>query len=342
MKNKKAQLEINHKILVEVMAAVFFALILFLTIKAIAGVLPGKHQADCTNDKWWDDPRGLKEILKEVDKGKYKEFMFYNENCNLVSFSFRQETPIQHPDAPTLEPRLCLCNLDGDLCDPYDCYKFKNYKQINTQQFSTEPLEKYVFLKFIKQDEETLIIDFTSAKKQPEPIKLEEPSLQISPEAAKLINSMTVLFNTREIKDFRPIVKNVQQTEDVAPVGIDNIKGFTFLFDLDLANPPVYGQSDEDYLRNYLPIDQNAVKQALIEFKIDKTKYSALDSVQKEKVALYFKKDDKYESVLMKCQEVTSEIMCKAFLNDFSSNFAVSVDLPELVQEQPIGATSTQ
>src|SRR3989338_11303505 len=151
MKSKKGEEEIG--------LAIFFGVLAAMLIVAAIITIPGKFiktksKIDCQNAKWWDGEQSLKTLLKEVDNGEYREFMFYNKDCYLVSFSFLQGSAankIEYPQALPREPLLCLCSIQDEACKPHSCFKFKNYEKINNEQFSTKDFEKYTFLEFIKE-----------------------------------------------------------------------------------------------------------------------------------------------------------------------------------------------
>ena len=238
MKSKKGAIEISWEFILHLVFALFLIVVLIVSVVSLLSILEKRNkEANCLNDKYWDNSRGLKEILKKVDKGENAEFFFDNDNCNLVSFSFLQgieKNPIGYTHPLPREPMLCLCQMDDsiisqDLCKPYDCYTFKNYNQINDEQLSTEPFKRFLFLKFTK-DGKTLRIELLGTEKQPEIINYTKS--QISPtDSTGLIKSLEIKFNTRQIKTFSPII-TIETQGVLTPGGIPNIEGFTIFFNI--------------------------------------------------------------------------------------------------------------
>ena len=143
MKNKKGDINISLEFIIHLFLAFIMLGVLAWAVINFLDIIEKKPEASCLNDKLWDNERGLKDLLKEVDKGKDSNFIFYNENCKLVSFSFlhgSEGNKIEYSHSLPREPFLCLCMIESsvlqqDQCKPYDCYTFKNYNQINTEQF---------------------------------------------------------------------------------------------------------------------------------------------------------------------------------------------------------------
>ncbi len=338
MKNKKAQVtSTTQDILIGLIAGAVFAVIFFYASNAFGSILQ-KQKVDCSNSKWWNSERGLKDILKDVDKGEYAEFMLYNDDCNLVSFSFIQGiNKIEFPHAQTKEPMLCLCKIEDKTCKPYNCHKFKNYDQINTEQFSTENLESYVFLKFEKEGK-TLRINAVGTEKPIEPVTYTKQETQTKTDETNLINKMVVRFTSRDIKSFTPIVKIQKEKGLLLPEGIENIEDFTMFFDIDLAYPPSYGQAEEEYLTKHESIDKDKVKEVFIEINIPKDKFNKLTFNQQENLKLYYKKEQKWEGSKLKCDETDKTILCNTIIKGFSKNFAISTtSLQEIEEQENVG-----
>lgn len=341
MKDKRgvAGINISNELIIEIVAALFFIIILFFAWNSFASIMP-KSGVQCLNTKWWDDKGGLKDMLKEVDKAGSKEFMFYNNDCNLVSFSFTQgptKNKIEFPYPLPKEPQLCLCKIEAsisepDLCKPYDCYKFKNYDQINEEQFSTKDMKDYVGLKFIK-DGKTLRIETVGTEKPIEPIEYKKSETQTKTDEEGLINNLVVLFSSREIKQFTPIIR-LKDQGFLLPEEVDNVGGFTMFFDLELALPPSYGQTEDDYLTDHKTIDPNMVQKAFIQLSIKKEKLDSLSKYQQDSIVLYYKKGQEWKSSYLECKKDNEPVLCSAVLNGFSSNFAISTTSAESLQEE--------
>ncbi len=325
---KKANVDMFTLIIGGLLIGALIFVIMLYALNVFESNLPGTKKPQCENSHFWDGKKALSDLLKNVDDGEYEEFLFYNENCKLVSFSFVQGvSKIQYPQALSRSPKLCLCEVEDEICNPYDCYEFKNYEQINYEQFLTEGLDNYVFLKFVK-DGKTLRIDAVGEKKESEAIVYtkQEPPLKTDPQA--LINRMSVIFESSSIKNYKPIV-SLKESGFLVPQGVPNVEGFTTFFDLNLALPPSYGQTEEDYLLHHENIDPNIVKQAYLELVLQKEKWNKLATDQKENVTLYYKVESEWKSVPMKCEEQQNNVLCGTILNSFSNNFAVSTSVSQ-------------
>lgn len=324
MKDKRGSIEISWEFIAHLVFAVALIIAIFWGTRAILSLM-GDSKAQCANDIYWDNPRGLEDILKKVDKGESANFFFLNNDCNLASFSFVQgSSKIEYPNALPREPLLCLCKIEDSICKPYDCYKFKNYDQINSNQFSTENLERYVFLKFTR-DGRTLRIDAIGTEKTPEQKSYarSDPELTAKIDPSGLIHKLNIIFMTRDIEGFNPIVE-ITETGLLLPTGVENIEGFTKLFSIRLAQPPLSGQTLDDYVANPREIDPDQVKTAVLIISVPNEKYSKLSAAQKQNIKLYYQKDQEWKNVSMVCESRETETLCGARLNEFSSNFAIS------------------
>ncbi len=332
MESKKASVNISSEFLIDVIKGVLLLGAVIIMVTALLSILEKEKEVDCLNSNLWDNKRGLKDFLKDVDKKDFSsaEFFFDNDGCKIVSFSFLhgiEGNKIQYSNPLPKEPILCLCDIESSLlgetkCSPYDCYKFKNYEQINSRQFSTEDYKKYMILRFIK-DGSTLRIEPIGAEKEPEPVYYKKEG-ETKTDPNNLIHSLNILFRTRDIGSFIPFVE-IKDTEFLLPEGIPNVEGFTFLFDLNLALPPLQGQTKEDYLINHQKINPDLVKQALIILSLDKNKFVNLSREQKDNLGLYYRTKDKWKAEKLECIE-QEEVLCQAVLKEFSENFAASIN----------------
>src|SRR3989338_6193438 len=89
MKNKRGTEDISLNIFFGVIAALLIVGAIVLAANKLT-IKTGKFE--CQNINFWDGFNGLKEKLKQVDSGKHTEFLFYNKDCYLVSFSFASTT----------------------------------------------------------------------------------------------------------------------------------------------------------------------------------------------------------------------------------------------------------
>src|SRR3989338_7432952 len=114
----------------EIIIGLVFALFIIFTFIFIINnfeSLFDQSKVICNNRADWS---GITSLLDSLKERVPKSLVFYNDNCNLVSFSL--DLGLQnHKILPDFEiqknPKLCLCKVvDAKLCQPYRCYKFKN------------------------------------------------------------------------------------------------------------------------------------------------------------------------------------------------------------------------
>lgn len=330
MKNKRGDSNLIFAALISLLvaAAVILAFVRFGDA-FFDPVIKRNKDVYCENSKFWEEERGLKELLEKVDNGKYSQTNFFfsradpliEDDCNLVSFSFSQGiNEVLYDGIQPKGANLCLCKIEDNLCDKYDCYNFKKFDQINTKQFSTEELENNMVLQFTKNGR-TLLIEALGTLKSPQPITYSRTEENKFLDKEGLISNLIILFNTNEIKTFNPLI-NVEKTGFFLPEGIPNIEGFTKLFSITLAFPPSQGQSQEDYLSNPQKIDPSLVRGAVVVMAIKKEKLGILNS--STNLALYYKTQKGWESSPLTCFEQESEYLCKTRLYEFSDKFALS------------------
>ena len=324
VKNKKAVYEITN-IFLGILAAVLLIGALILASQAVSNAF-FKKSTQCENYKWWDGKNSLKEILKQVDEGNIKEYLFYNNGCPLISFTFSQGIgKITYPYTLSNEQSLCLCTIEDKVCKPYDCYKFKNYEKINQEQFSTLDLKNYVFLKFIK-DGKILRIQVISTEKELEPVKYFSQGINTKTDQNNLINELSIKFKTK-IDSFIPIVTQKKQSL-LLPEGIQNIDGFTNFFDIELAQV----SNIKELETNYKKIDPSEVENTYIKLRIDKEKFNLVQAQDRDKIYLYYKKDQTWQQTKLECSESETDVYCMGNLDGFGNNFAISIG--NEIQEQ--------
>lgn len=331
MRGKRGELSIANNIIMGGIWALLVIGIILLATKSYAAIISPAGPSDlCMNSQWWDNDRGVKSILKSLEKDETSgEILFFNDNCNVVSFSMSQGiNSIPYPGVQPRAPSLCLCYVDrsiisGDVtCEPHSCYTFSKFDRINDKQFSTEDLDDYVYLRFIK-DGRTLRVEAVGQQKPSAPLQYTSPTTENALDPTGLLNQLVVIFKTPQIKAFTPILKE-KQTGFLLPAQIPNVQGFTTFFDLDLAKPMLPGQSIDDYYNTHENIDPNLVTNALIEFKIPLEKTRGLTPYQKNNLALYYEKDNTWKISPLSCSEQPEGFICGARLTEFSSSFAIS------------------
>ena len=147
--NKKGTERTILETLLYIIVGAFITLALF---SFLVKILPLLTSPKCQNAADFDQ---VSLLLGNIDANKItnQEIFFNNNNCKLVSFSKQQNyNLIPEPSKkPNTNTYLCLCNIDGGICKPYNCKGLTAISQINQEQFSTEDLGDYLFLTFIKE-----------------------------------------------------------------------------------------------------------------------------------------------------------------------------------------------
>ncbi|HLC58238.1 MAG TPA: hypothetical protein VJI68_00085 [Candidatus Nanoarchaeia archaeon] len=325
MKNKRGQGYAGY-ILLSLIIGAFAVFLVITALSTTSDLIPGTD-VKCSNSKYWSEERGLHDLLENLDNNKEtsESFLFINNDCKLVSFTLNQGfgNILLSTEQPR-EPLLCLCKIEREssseaVCEPNYCYKFKNFDSINNEQFSTEDLKDYVSLKFIKEGK-TLRIISAGDEKQAQPLIYSKSDQTKYLDETGLINRLVIIFNTKQITSYLPIVK-LKESGFLIPQEITNKEGFTQLFDLKLSYSKLPGQTNEDYLINAKEIDPNAVKAALIEINLEKSK---LNGLNKDKIVLYYKVNNKWAYSKLTCEEASTKFLCKTSLTGFSNQFAIS------------------
>lgn len=97
------------------------------------------------------------------------EFPFFNEGCYIVSFSQDERYhEIKPPQNAYTSPFICLCSIKNDQCSAdskESCVDAKTFTQINDKQFTTEGLDRYIFLT-LKRDDKKLLINLKAQQQE--------------------------------------------------------------------------------------------------------------------------------------------------------------------------------
>ncbi len=328
MNNKRGETEIQGSLFIYILFGALIALALFPVIIKFFSLQKESTNVLCGNSQWWDGENGVKAQLEKLDSDNsiQEQTFFVNDDCKIVSFSLIHGlNDITYPKTQPNEPLVCLCSVETDLigsggeCKPYDCYKLKNYDQVNEKQFSTLDLKDFTNLIFRKEGR-TLSIEALAEEKTPE--LLTYKSSDLTKEADKnLIESISILFKTRKIRSFLPIV-NIKETNFLIPKEITNIEAFTLFFDMNLAiSPELY---TADYIKNPQKIDPEQVDTAIIQLKIPKSKLEKLSDFQKKNLLLYYKHGEKWQNSNLICEISQENFLCNSSIKGFSNNFAIS------------------
>ncbi len=302
---------------------VFAALVIFIFVFISNNFLElfNQDKGSCDNKLQWN---GVKDLVKNLDKGEVKSMIFINEKCNLVSFSFSlglQNHPIQPDFEVAKDPQLCMCKVDGENCKHYKCYKLTDVTAIvdeNDKPFTTSELQPYTYLTFTKLNNK-LVVQTIGNFKSPEPIT---GALDVKEfNENNILNKLTILFNTRSIKSFIPII-NIKSDSLFIPEGIPKDHNLPYLFDIDLGLPSKESLGNLQYLSNHESIDTNFVVQADIELSIPK---NILENIDSSNIALYYKNFDSWKSSRLSCETLENFYLCKSNIKGFSKEFAISV-----------------
>jgi|GEM_PF-6183999 len=331
MKSKKGVDDIVQNILLGAVIAIPIILAIMYASNTLGDILhKSSTNVACTNAQWWEKPGNLRSILKNVDTDESKgEFFFYNDNCNLVSFSFTQGiNEIPYPGVQPRQPVICLCKIERELisreptCKPYDCYTFKNIDEINHEQLSTEDLKPYVFLKFIKNGK-NLIIEPLSDQKAADPIEyIKKENTEL--DKIGLVNNLMLLFKTRKIRAFVPIIK-LKEDSLVQPEGIPENKVPILGFTIDLVIPDETRINLQDYKQTHQEIKSDLIKGADIELNILENKVSKIST----ETELFYKQGNNWESTKLLCTSKEKKIMCRGVTLGFSNDFLIMTNKKE-------------
>ena len=74
MKNKKGDINISLEFIIHLFLAFIMLGVLAWAVINFLDIIEKKPEASCLNDKLWDNERGLKDLLKEVDKPLFSDF----------------------------------------------------------------------------------------------------------------------------------------------------------------------------------------------------------------------------------------------------------------------------
>ena len=323
--NKRADVKLGYIILITVGFAVVTVALYFTVLPNLLKIISSSpSKARCSNTDEWIN---VEKILKKFDAGESVklETPFYNNNCNLVSFTFSQNPATFKISSGGInlgiEPMLCLCNVVSDSCIPDNCYVLKNFDSINGQQFETSSFKPYTILKFTK-NERNLIIDFVGDKKEAEKKEylFSDEYRVLDPKL--LVRKLSITFSTPEISSFLPIV-DVKDEQQFTPEGVPNVPGFNLFFDLKLTE--VIKDLPLSALReNPKLISSGIVKSADIELNVAKDKFSKVPEDLKNSIKLYYLRDGKWEFSRLNCEEQENNNVCSGSLLGFGDSFVVS------------------
>lgn len=147
--------DLQYSPLIEIIVAVLIVLaltgLLILLYKLVFS-----PNVTCDNVEDWNS---LKKMLNSVDSNGFTtyEAYFYNKGCYLVSFTPAQPSSILPGNKViNTQPQLCLCKIENDKCNAYECFKFNYYTSIidvdSSTQFKTNDYQETLFLKFTKSE----------------------------------------------------------------------------------------------------------------------------------------------------------------------------------------------
>ncbi len=323
--NKKGSVSATLWITLGVIAAllliivfVFFADVFKALWFSLIGV---KKDIECANDKDWNQ---IKEALKKLESDEtYSEVFFYNEGCNLASFTATQQMQnyeVKPTKLLTENPEICLCKVDSDLCKPYDCYKLSKFSAVvgpKGSQFTTFNFGPNVLLRFFK-DGKTLRIDTPAKEKSPEPIYYKYEEKYSSLDKTHLIDEMQIIFKTNQIQGYLPVVTLKQEI----PFEIPKKEGITTAFDLSLMIKPPEKADIKEINQQY--IDLNLVQSALVSFPISKEKFESLPESER-KLSLYYNLDGIWKSIPLMCEKVERTYFCGTLITQFAKEYVISI-----------------
>ena len=331
--NNKGIMSWNLAAVISIIIASFVLLFIFIPFssKFVNLLYHSKSQADCMNKAEWDK---IEELSKKFDGDEIKkaEITFFNDNCNLVSFTASHGLQ-NHRISPTFnlgnQPLLCLCYVYDDSCIKEACYKFNSIDSINPRQFSTHDYKgNNGILRFVKNNKQ-LFIEPVLELKSPEVINYASSPEYNPLDRNNLINKLGLTFNTREITSFLPIVE-VKTDPRFVPEGINNIEGFTMLFDIRLI-AHTKNVAVSSLVQSNKEISYINVEKAFIELNIRKERFSKLPENLKNHVKLFYLKNNLWELARLSCSETVDYYLCSSYLNGFSDTFVLSASATDAI-----------
>lgn len=186
---------------------------------------------ECVNEAEWGI---LESTLKNLESGSRKSMQipFYNEDCSLVAFNKGQVLGIGAGSSEILtdEPQLCLCKIENNKCQPFQCYKFTKYKKVGfpreDAQFTTKGQKEQMFLTFEDKGSELEISILAVTKTEDEFVYKKDYNVDPS----GLLNSLKITYSSQNsievtgvtIKD-RPVLvdERMENLGDVLPFYFD-------------------------------------------------------------------------------------------------------------------------
>lgn len=329
---------------------VFATLVVFgLIFFAFSGFL---GFAKCDNESDW---KQLKNTLAAADNPSFttsSSMSFQNSGCYLASFS---QTQIQQifPDKKypvTNIPMLCLCQnkeKQDNSCKAFDCFKFKNYDQIesrNVEQFQTLKDKPLIFLTFVKTGSTLKILKLNELKNYEETLTYkynEDYAKTIDKE--NLINTLDITTTDQTLFNFLPYVTTQQYTTGLRPSGAEvkyipdsTTKKFPIFFDVELAN--VKQEIDARNLRDKPEtlVDISKISKSRFILNLNYPLYETLSEKEKNNLQLYYKKGDVWLSKDLACSQEQDYVLCSAPIPTFVNNYAISVAQKETIESQEI------
>ena len=122
-------------------------IILIIIPLSIRFLLPFLSSSEICDDGGIQSWNKLKPLLKQIDSETDEkiETEFINGECSLITFSPDQSAELELPEIyQSPLPELCLCKIEGNTCEPHECYRFSKIKSLT--RFSSQGLPKHTFL----------------------------------------------------------------------------------------------------------------------------------------------------------------------------------------------------
>lgn len=185
-----------NSILISILAASFFIIIAIIVGKALYGAF-ATDDKKCQNYMEWEK---FNTAFENLESNSIEEtIFFYNENCNIVSFSPKinlQDNLIKPSFNPGNDPRVCLCKIEENVCNPSKCYKFSDFEDVSFEgkQFSTYDKSPYALIK-LRKEGKTLKISGVLQDKQKLQLEqsVDEKNLQFNTGGKRDISNINLI-----------------------------------------------------------------------------------------------------------------------------------------------------
>lgn len=314
--------DLQYSPLIEIIVAV-------LIVLALTGLLIMVYKlvfspnVTCDNVEDWNS---LKKMFNSIDSRDFTayEAYFYNKDCFLVSFTPAQPSSILPGNKViNTQPQLCLCKIENDKCNAYECFKFNYYNVItesvgNNKQFHTKSYEESLFLNF-KRNNKELVIEKKGSLKSELLLAYTRTEEYLKFDPTSLITKMDITLTDSAIINFFPTVEVKKWPLTPEQIGIAG--NFPVPFSIKLSST-----KEGSTPKTAAEIPKEKIKSMTLYINITESYYNPLTAQQKSSLVLYYKKDNLWLSSKLECSpDVNLNYICSSTIDYPATDFAVSV-----------------